>query len=169
MEPYDVPDMVGKIFHMKMDVVDLKTRPDLIGQYIELRNSCSRLLLTQPVMPAQTKEWLREPGIVVQGIVDDNSLLGVVILYLNKNNEIAFFVKDKNRGIGTRLLGLAEEVAREKALPNIWGWVMEDNVIAKHVFEKCGFNKEKADYKYYNNAAKSGVKYIKYLGSHGQS
>lgn len=148
---------------MIMEIIDLKKEPDLIEQYVELRNNHLGLLLASPVTPEGTREWLKKSGILIWGISENRSLLGAIVLYLDKQNEIAFFVKQQNKGVGTRLLDIAEDAAKKKGLSSIWAWVLEGNLVAQHVFEKSGFIKEKADDKYYEGAARQGVKYIKYL------
>lgn len=163
MEPYDVPGLVGKVFRINMDTVDIKTRPDLIDQYVQLRNKYADLLLTNPVNADDTKEWVKRKNIIIRGITENDELLGAFVIYTDRENEIAFFVKDRDKGVGTRLLDIAQQAAREQGLASIWAWVMQTNVMAQHVFEKCGFTKEAADAKCFNNTRVGGVRYTKYL------
>lgn len=144
-------------------IVDLKEEEFFIEQYVHLRNSYTELLLTSPVNIFDTKEWLKRNDIEIRGIVQNRVLLGVVILYLSKDGEIAFFVKNQNKGKGSKLLCIIEKVAKEKNLLSIWGWVLEDNLIAQQVFKKCGFVKEGTTQKEYKGIIKQGTKYRKYL------
>jgi len=148
---------------IKMEIVDIKEREDLIEQYVNLRNSYTELLLTSPVTITATKEWLKKAYIETRGLIEDSILAGVVILYLSKGGEIAFFAKDKNKGTGSKLLNIIEEVAKEEKLKSIWGWVLEDNFIAQGVFEKNGFEKIEICVKEYKGIVRQGVKYEKFL------
>lgn len=163
MEFSNVPNLVGTVFWLRMIIIDLKEKESFLEQYIHLRNGYTELLLTSYVVISDTKEWLKRSDIEIKGIAQNGILLGVVILYLSKGGEIAFFVKDKNKGIGTKLLEIIEKVAKEKTLKSIWGWVLEDNIIAQRVFEKKGFVKEEITKREYNGIIKQGVKYKKCL------
>lgn len=147
-----------------MEIIDLKEEEYYIEQYIDLRNSYSELLLTLPVNTTGTKEWLNNDDIEIRGLVQDYILLGVVILYLNKCGEIAFFVKDQNKGMGSKLVSIIEEVAKEKKLLSVWGWALEDNFIAQRVFEKNGFAKESISERRHKGKIRLGINYKKYLG-----
>jgi len=147
-----------------MEIIDFKEKEYFIEQYVHLRNSYTDLLLTSPVNIPETKECLKKTNdIEIRGIVQDNILLGVVILYLNREGEIAFFVKKQNQGMGSRLLEIIEGVAKEKNLRSIWGWVLKENLIAQRVFEKKGFIKEGRSEREYRGIINHGIKYKKFL------
>lgn len=141
--------------------VDLKTEVAYIDQYIELRNIYKDLLLTSPVNREETVKWMREQDIEIAGIANDSVLLGVVILYLSKDGEVTFFARDKNRGIGTMLLSIAEQMGHKRRLDHIWAWVLEENLIARHVFEKCGFIHNGVEVRNRNESLYRGIRYIK--------
>lgn len=149
-----------------MNIIDLKDEMLFLDQYIRLRNKHGDRLLTQPVNRTETEAWLRREDIVVKGLADNEVLLGVVILYVSKGGEIAFFAETPNRGIGTRLLQMIEEEAGEKKLPSIWAWVLSDNPIARHVFEKRGFVREEPEDRFFKGERKTGSKFRKYLRNH---
>lgn len=151
---------------IKNTVIDLKNAINYIDQYVRLRNSYTKLLLTSPVSIVETREWLKKNDIEVWGIVENNILLGIAILYLSKDGEISFFAKDQNKGIGSKLLSIIENVASNKGLKYVWSWVLSDNHIAHRVFEKKGFTKEKADDREYNGMIKNGIEYKKRIGFH---
>lgn len=46
--------------------------------------------------------------------------VGVIIVYLSRDNELAFFALEQNRGVGTKLLDVAEELAGEKDISCLW-------------------------------------------------
>ncbi len=179
MEPDDVPGLVGEVFRVRKKAgsgkgkgkgkdffeegIDLKREDRFVGQYVQLRNSYVDLLLTSCVGDSETREWLKNENVEARGIVRDDVLAGVVILYMNKGGEIAFFAKERNRGIGSRLLALIEGVARKRKLEAIWGWVLEANLIAQRVFEKSGFVSEGMSEREYEGIVRRGVKYTKYL------
>ena len=147
----------------KEKIIDFKKHEDFIEQYVDLRNSYTELLLTAPVNISDTKEWLKRNDIEVRGILHDDILSGVVILYLNRSGEIAFFVKEKGQGVGSKLLKIAETVARERKLKSLWAWVLVGNFIAQRVFEKSGFLKEGISERQYKSIIKQGYTYKKYL------
>lgn len=140
-------------------VINLKEKEDFFDQYINLRNKYTELLLTSPVTLPETKEWLKREDIEIRGLVQNNVLLGVVILYLNRNGEIAFFVREPNQGIGSRLLQIIQNVARGKGLQSVWAWVLHDNLIAQRVFEKNGFVKIGMSEREYKAITKQGIEY----------
>jgi len=146
-----------------MKVIDIKKEKGFIEQYVNLRNSHADLLLTSAVTVSLTKQWLDGNDVELRGLVQDDVLSGAAILYPNKNGEIAFFAKYPNSGIGSRLLEIIEEVAKERKLGSIWAWVLEDNSIARHVFEKSGFAKIETCEREHKCLIMAGVKYEKTL------
>jgi len=147
-----------------MRTIDLKIDRTLLNQYIELRNSYAEMLLTEPVTPEDTLEWLKRDDTEVMGLAEDDTLLGAVILYLNRGGEIAFFARERNKRVGSKLLFLIEYIAKHKKLQSIWSWVLEDNRIAQRVFEKNGFEKERETVRVYKGISKQGIEYRKILG-----
>jgi len=146
-----------------MKAIDLKKEERFIGQYVALRNRYPDLLLASRVSEDETKQWLRTSDIEARGLVEGDVLVGAVVLYLQKDNEVAFFAKERGRGIGTRLLNVIEEVASAKGLKSIRAWALSDNAIAQRVFEKCGFLREGVSERKYKGLTKQGIKYIKYI------
>ncbi len=146
-----------------MRVINLKEEDYFIDQYVRLRNKYAELLLTLPVNTDGTKEWLLAGNVLIRGLAEGEVLLGAVILYLAKDNEVAFFAREQGRGIGTRLLGIIEEAARDKGMKSIRAWVLKDNLIAQRAFEKCGFSKAGMSERQYKGLPKSGIEYIKSL------
>jgi GNAT superfamily N-acetyltransferase len=144
-------------------IIDLKKDKSFIAPYVDLRNRYIELLLTNAVTVTETKEWLTNKDVEVRCVIEDNILIGAVILYLKRKGEIAIFVKDQKRGIGTELLKVIEKVAKEKNLNSIWAWVLKDNFIAQRVFEKNGFVKEGTNEREYKAIIKHGIKYKKNL------
>jgi len=134
-----------------------------ITQYIYLRNRYADLLLTSPVSLRKTKEWLKKNEIEIYGLAEDNVLLGAIILYMDRDGEVAFFARYPNRGIGSGLLKIIEEVARKKGLRFIWGWVLKDNLIARRAFEKNGFTEAEGSAREYKGINKEGISYRKFL------
>lgn len=150
---------MDKIYH----VIDLKKEGYFIEQYIQLRNNYTEVLLTSPVNISETKEWLKINDIEIRGLVQNEILLGAVILYIGRDGEIAFFVKDQNKGIGSKLLNIIKEVAMERDLESIWGWALKDNFIAQRVFEKNRFVREGIVEREYKGVIKKGIMYKKVL------
>lgn len=144
-----------------MEIVDLKSKTKYLEQYVQLRNQFCELLLTEPVTLDGTKQWLQTVDVEIRGIIEDNMLLGCAILYIGKNGEVTFFARDNNRGIGTQLLGIIEDIAVGRKLKTIWSWVLEDNRIAQRVFEKCGFLRGVDSIRRYRKVEKNGITFIK--------
>ena len=144
-------------------VIDLKRDETFIPQYVDLRNRYSELLLTNPVTLNETKQWLMNENVEVRCLIEDRIVTGAAILYLNKDGEISFFVKDPNKGIGTKLLSIIEEVARERKSKSISAWVLKENLIAQRVFEKKGYEREGTIGKEYKGIMREGIRYSKYL------
>jgi len=144
-------------------IIDLKKDESFISQYVDLRNRYVELLLSNLVTVTETKKWLTDEDVEVRCLIEDNVLIGAVILYMKKKGEVAIFVKDQKRGIGTKLLNVIEKVAKEKNLNGVWAWVLKDNFIAQRVFEKNGFIKEALSERKYKGLVKQGFKYKKLL------
>jgi RimJ/RimL family protein N-acetyltransferase len=142
-----------------LEVIDLKERKEFIEQYIQLRNSYCELLLTSPVTLYETQRWLQKAEIEIRGLSDHDILVGVVILYLNRKGEVAFFVKEPSRGIGSQLLQLISKIAREKGLKSIWAWVLHDNIKAQRAFEKNAFVKIRENSRNYRGMTRQGLEY----------
>lgn len=147
-----------------MRIIDLKETGEFIDQYVRLRNSYAKLLLTLPVNATETKEWIKKNNdIEIRGLVENNILLGVIILYLNRDGEIAFFAKEKQKGIGSKLLNIIEKVAKGKELNSVWAWVLSSNAGAQKTFIKNGYLLEKKTEKRYNNKNLEGFVFRKKL------
>ncbi len=144
-------------------IIDLKKEKAFIEAYVSLRNRYADLLLTRTVNAAETKEWLKRGDIETRAILWGSDLVGATILYLHREGEITFFVKEPNQGLGSQLLRIIEEVARQERLEYIWGWVLEDNLTAKRAFEKNRFIKEGIRERTFKAQVKSGIVYKKYL------
>ena len=146
------------------EVVDLRKADEfIIEQYIQLRNSYTAVLLTFPVGLDETKQWLKKDGIEARVLVKDNRLLGAGILYIEKDGEVTFFVREPNKGLGTELLKVLEEIAEQRGLTFIWAWVLEDNKIAQRVLEKNGFMNTGICQWTHQGENKRGYRYEKFL------
>jgi RimJ/RimL family protein N-acetyltransferase len=144
-----------------VEVIDLKKDHRFIDQYIHLRNSYADLLFTSRVGRGETEKWLASEDVEVRGLAEGDALLGVAVLYAGREGEIAFFVRDGNKGIGTRLLALIEDAAKSRGLPFIRAWTLKDNTIAQRVFEKSGYTKEGIQTRERGESAHEGITYKK--------
>jgi GNAT superfamily N-acetyltransferase len=138
-------------------IIDLKEDKTYIEEYVSLRNRYRELLLTKPVTAEETLTWLQESSIEARGVVHGSHLVGVVILYLSRKGEIAFFAKYPNQGLGTRLLKIIEDVAKEKELQYLWAWVLRDNGAAQRTFKKNGYTVERESSKVYEHKKWKGI------------
>ena len=144
-------------------VLNLKSCIGLLPQYVELRNNYCELLLTHSVELYETNRWIKNTSAEIRVIEEENFILGVVLLYVDRGGEIAFFAKQQNRGIGTRLLNIVEDIANEIKLPLIWAWVREDNHVAAKVFNKCGYSMSGCEDRTYKEQTIRGIRYTKAL------
>jgi len=138
-------------------IIDLKEDRTFIEEYVSLRNAYRELLLTKPVTAEETLKWLQESSIEARAIVHGSHLVGVAILYLSRKGEIALFAKYPNKGLGTRLLKILEEVAKEKELHHLWAWVLRDNWAAQRTFKKNGYTVERESSKVYEHKKWKGI------------
>ena len=145
----------------KVKIVDLKKDKSFVSQYVDLRNTHIELLLTTPVTIPETIEWLLNKNIEVRCLIQNNILIGVAILYLNKRGEIAFFVKEQKKGVGSQLLNIIEEVARERTLDSVWAWVLSSNVNAQRAFIKNEYFLVRKGKRKYNNKTLRGFVFRK--------
>ncbi len=145
------------------EVVDLARRPEFVSHYVELRNQYVDLLVSSPVTFASTVEWLKRDDVEVRGILKDGVLQGAVVLYLDRDGEIAFFAREPGRGIGSRLLENIEEVGKRRNLASLWAWTMERNGAARRAFEKSGFIRETDVTREYQGSRIKGMVYRKQL------
>lgn len=148
-------------------VIDLKKEEEFIEEYVSLRNRYNELLTTKLVDVAETKEWLKDNQIEVRGLVQDDIFWGAVILYLNREGEIALFVKEPQQGVGTKLLKIIEKVAEEKRLNGVWAWVLSDNEKAQWAFRKNGYREEGQSARFHENESKPGVIFRKKIPQRG--
>lgn len=144
-------------------IVNLKQAPDYIQPYIELRNRYCELLLTDPVNVTETNEWLKQDDIEIRGVIRGSALVGIVILFLNRAGEIAFFTERVGMGQGSALLSIIEGVAKEKGLREVWAWVLHDNMIAQRAFLKNCFRREEETAKQYRGQTMKGFVFRKKL------
>lgn len=144
-------------------ILDLKEHLHLLPQYVELRNSYSDLLLSQSVEISESVQWIKNTTAEIRVVEEENLISGVVLLYIDRGGEVAFFARQKNKGIGTLLLRVADEVARQVQLPSTWAWVREDNVLAARVFEKSGYCVSGCEERTFKNQLIRGIRYTKTL------
>ncbi len=144
-------------------IINLKQATDYIQPYIDLRNRYCELLLTEPINVTDTIEWLKRDDIEIRGVVRGNGLVGIVILFLNRAGEIAFFTESKGLGQGSELLSIIEGVAKEKGLREFWAWVRHDNMIAQRTFLKNGYRREEETAKQYRGQTMKGFVFRKKL------
>lgn len=142
-------------------ILNLKEHPELLAQYVELRNTYCELLLTHSVNIEETIQWIKHTTAEINAIQEDSCLLGVVLLYIDRGGEVAFFARERNRGIGTKLLQIVDGSAKQKKLQKIWAWVREDNPVAAKVFEKCGYRESGSEVRLFNEQRISGIRFTK--------
>jgi len=131
--------------------VNIKKEKKLLEQYIDLRNKYSKDILSRPVTYPATIDWLKKTDVEIYGLVKNDNLLGVILIYIEKGNEVTFFAKEPGKGIGDKLLKIADRIAKKRKLSRLWAWTRIENLPAIKAFEK-------------NSYKKTGVKFRKYQG-----
>lgn len=122
-----------------MRIVNLKSNPVYISQYVQLRNHFKELLMTDPVTIQETQKWLESQDVEVRLLIKQNKVEGAIVLYINKDNEIAIFVKNTGKSLGSELLKAIIEEAKCRNIPYLRAIVRNDNIYAKRFFIKHGF------------------------------
>ncbi len=119
---------------------NLKQEHFYLRQYVELRNFHKDVLLTGEVSLQETEKWLvQNNNVEIIGLVVRGLLLGAVILYRNKNNEVTIFTRKYVSGSGKLLLDAIVRVAKKKKFTKVWVWVLSGNKVAYNFFTKHGF------------------------------
>lgn len=144
-----------------MRIVDIRTEPRFVAQYLELRNRHAEILMTEPVSDAETHEWLRTAAVEIKGLVRDDQLEGVALLYLERGGEVAFFTRQPGAGTGSRLLQVIEGAARLRGISSVWAWVRKENIIAQRAFEKNGYDSSGEESRIYRGEERRGILYRK--------
>ncbi len=147
-------------------LVDLKNKPRLLSQYVELRNRHCQVLLTEPVNLKDTRAWLKNNDVELFAVTGGGSLLGAGILYCQRKAEIAFFVKVPGKGIGSFLLAALEKKAAERGFRRVWAWVLAGNQAAQKAFLKNGYSLSKKNTRIYRKKKMKGMVFEKAVGAH---
>jgi len=148
---------------MKIDIVDLEENLQYLDQYIELRNSFTDKLLCEKVTMQDTKEWIKNTQLCIKIATQNSLILGVVILYMDKENEITVFVKEQNKGLGNLLLLEIEKFALDSKIKQIYAWIQNTNIASQSLFLKQKYIKQKQSTKIFNNIKYTGDIYQKEL------
>ncbi len=144
-----------------METIDLKTHRSYVQQYLDLRNALRDLLLTRQLTLEETIPWLDTTDTEIRCLVDDHIVVGVVMLYLEKNGEVSLFTKYPRKGLGSELLCIIEQVARERKIEKIWSWVLATNQAALGAIQKNGKTREAITTKRFGSREFTGVIFTK--------
>ena len=142
-----------------MILCDLKDALYLTDQYVKLRNLWAKNLLTDDVNEKETLEWLHEKSVVILVACEEDEVVGASILYLEKEGEIAIFVKRKRSGVGTTLLKEIQAQAKNKNIKKLWAWISDTNIASKKLFEKNKFNADKPCSRVFSGTIYNGMVY----------
>jgi L-amino acid N-acyltransferase YncA len=142
---------------MKIEIVDLKLNLSYVKEYIELRNLYTDKLCTSKVDIAETIMWIKTTKNIIKILLNDKELVGVAILYVEKNNEITIFTKYHKKGYGNKLLYNIEKTAVENNIDFVYAWIDQTNRRSLNLFRKNNYLQTASKIKYYN-----GQKYIGY-------
>lgn len=143
-----------------MTIHDLKGTHCLIDQYVRLRNKYAENLLTNYVSNQETLDWLHKKSVVVFVACEGDELVGALVLYIEKEGEIAVFVKNKRRGIATVLLENAKQYAKGEKMKKIWAWVATTNKASNVLFQKNGFYCISKSRKSFSGMEQNGATYM---------
>jgi N-acetylglutamate synthase-like GNAT family acetyltransferase len=146
-----------------MTIYFLHERPDLLQQYVELRNLHAKALITDQTTEEKTQEWLKTTNSLVRIAVEDKKLCGVVMLNPEKENEVSIFVRDPGKGCGLTLLIDIEEQARLHGIHDLNAWTLLTNMAAQGLFQKNKYTRVGEKEKQVGNLVYHGVAYHKEL------
>ncbi len=131
-------DLFGGMIDLK--IVNLIDTPRFMTEYVDLRNRYTKELLTAIVTVDETVAWLNGSNVHVLIAENGDELLGAIILYLDKNGEIAIFTKYQGKQIASALLQNMKNVAKKiYSLQSLWCWVANNNHASLRVFIKNDF------------------------------
>ncbi|NCD11381.1 MAG: GNAT family N-acetyltransferase [Epsilonproteobacteria bacterium] len=142
-----------------MKIVSLKENIVWLEKYVALRNQYAKALFSSEMKSDETKDWLKNRDVEVLIAIENDMLLGVGILYLNKKGEITLFVKKPNQGIAKLLLEKLQDYAHQKNLLELWAWVHDENEASQKFFIKNGFIDFSKENKTVNTTTYSGIIY----------
>lgn len=143
---------------MHINIVNLRKNLQYLEQYIQLRNTYAHALLSKNITYETSQKWIQDDLICVLLALEEQTLLGVAILYLAKDNEVSIFTKEHNKGIGTLLLQKLEQHALRKGLHSLHSWIADTNIASASLFKKQRYIQKKQTIKYHNN-----IKYAGYI------
>jgi GNAT superfamily N-acetyltransferase len=147
----------------KYEIVNLRERKEFLKRYVELRNRYIKELLTEKVTTPGTLKWIANTDVEIYGLVGKDTLLGVILVYIEKQGEVAFFAREPGKGYGSRLLKIANKIAKKRNLSYLRAWVNEGNVPAVRAFEKNGYIRQGVKIREYSEKRIKGFNFIKHF------
>lgn len=123
---------------MKMlEIINLKENLGFVEEYVTLRNAWKQNLLTDEVDLDKSYEWVKNSNTIILGVLENRQLTGVGMVYLDKENEIALFVKNQKKGLGTLIMRHLINEMKERNFSYLRGWTYNPNM--RKLFEKYNF------------------------------
>ena len=104
-----------------------------------------------PLVPEQTARFLADPSHFIAVAIDDGSVIGMGTAneYLHPDKPVQFWVQEmgvapshQRRGIGSRLLEMLLDVARQRGHAEAWLGTENDNVPARALYRSLGGEEE---------------------------
>jgi len=127
---------------------DLQAISLILNQAIEEQ----RTAFSEPVTAQQLQPWLEEhlaDGLPVVAAEQEGAVIawGSLSAYrrgrkaLSGTAEITFYVdrQYRGKGVGSALIAHLEEAARSRAIKNLFGIILDDNVASIGMMKKCGY------------------------------
>jgi RimJ/RimL family protein N-acetyltransferase len=131
-----------------MHWVDIKSADsDMLLQYVGLRNMYVTELATEKVELEETLCWLKQTPVIIQGMVEDDELRGVGIVYRDRHDELTYFARYPRRGIGTLILKRMEDLASAHGIDRLWAKVNSNNVASARCLIRNGWVRTKSENK----------------------
>ncbi|MBP1681179.1 MAG: radical protein [Proteobacteria bacterium] len=140
-----------------MKIIHLKEHPSFIEAYVNLRNHHAKALYSSVMSVEETKIWLETKDVEVLIALENETLLGVGILYAHKEGEVTVFVAKPNQGIATKLLEAIKERGKDRKFSHLWAWVADENEASQRVFTKNGFIFLRSETKTVHDVAHQGA------------
>ena len=135
-----------------MEINLIKANVNILRQYVELRNRFHKELDTIQVTLDETITWIQAARVLGTCIMENNTLIGVGIIYLDRGNEVACFTNPQGKGIVGIVHKSLEKMATKENIHSLWAKTWAEDLRARRSLEKNGYvltslDEERAYYK----------------------
>ena len=127
---------------------------NILSQYIELRNKFHKELDTKQVTLDETITWIQTARVLGTCIMENDTLIGVGIIYMDRGNEVTCFTNIQGKGIVGIVHKSLEKMATKENIHFLCAKTWAGDLRARRSLEKNGYvltslDEERAYYKKY--------------------